>query len=124
MDDALVLVLGLGLVALGAVGATLTQRHLDQTGRSRWALVGLVPFGVLLGAGASLVRGWDLTASLVVGALLVPLVGAAGRLLEVRRARRAQGRARRAQGRARRAQGGARRAQGRARRTGDRRRDG
>ena len=91
--DALTIVVGALLVLVGATGATLTQRHLDATGRSRLALLALVPYGVLIGAGAALVRGWDLTAALVVGALLVPLVGAAGRLLEVRRARRAgQGR--------------------------------
>jgi hypothetical protein len=85
----LALVVGVALVLLGATGATLTQRHLDRTGRSRRALLALVPFGVLVGAGASLVRGWDLLSALVVGAVLLPLVGALGRLLEVRRARRA-----------------------------------
>lgn len=84
----LAIVVGVGLVLIGATGATLTQRHLDATGRSRLALLALVPYGVLIGAGAALVRGWDLAAALVVGALLVPAVGAAGRLLEVRRARR------------------------------------
>ena len=83
------LLIGFVLVAVGAIGATVTQRHLDETRRSRWSLVALVPFGVLVGAGASLVRGWDLTASILVGAVLLPLVGAIGRLLEVRRARRA-----------------------------------
>lgn len=85
----LALAVGLALVLLGATGATVTQRHLDRTGRSRQALLALVPFGVLVGAGAALVRGWDLAASLVVGAVLLPVVGALGRLLEVRRARRA-----------------------------------
>jgi hypothetical protein len=85
----LALVMGVALVLVGATGATVTQRHLDRTGRSRQALLALVPFGVLVGAGAALVRGWDLTASLVVGAVLLPVVGALGRLLEVRRARRA-----------------------------------
>ena len=88
---AIPLVVGVVLVLVGATGATVTQRHLDATGRSRLALVALVPYGVLIGAGAAFVRGWDLTAALVVGALLVPLVGAAGRLLEVRRARRTRG---------------------------------
>jgi len=83
-------VLGVLLVAVGAVGATVTQRRLDETGRSRWALLALVPFGVLVGAGAALVRGWDLTAAVVAGAVLLPIVGAVGRWLEVRRARRAR----------------------------------
>jgi uncharacterized membrane protein YfcA len=85
----LALVMGVALVLVGATGATVTQRHLDRTGRSRQALLALVPFGVLVGAGAALVRGWDPTAAMVVGAVLLPVVGALGRLLEVRRARRA-----------------------------------
>ena len=92
VGDALPLAIGVALVLLGATGATMTQRHLDATGRSRLALVALVPYGVLIGAGAAMVRGWDLTAALLVGAVLVPLVGAAGRLIEVRRARRTRGR--------------------------------
>ncbi|MFP4149236.1 MAG: hypothetical protein ACLFV0_07085 [Nitriliruptoraceae bacterium] len=89
--EPLALVVGVGLVLLGATAATVTQRHLDRTGRSRQALLALVPFGVLVGAGAALVRGWDPLASLVVGAIALPLVGAVGRLLEVRRARRTAG---------------------------------
>lgn len=85
---ALPLVLGVLLVLLGAAGATVTQRHLDAAGQPRRAVAALVPFGVLVGAGASLVRGWDLMASVVVGAVLLPLVGAVGRMVEVRRARR------------------------------------
>lgn len=83
-------VVGVVLVAIGAIGATVTQRRLDEAGRTRWALLALVPFGVLIGAGAALVRGWDLTAAVVVGAVLVPLVGALGRWFEVRRARRSR----------------------------------
>ena len=84
-------VLGVLFVAVGAVGATVTRRRLDQAGRSRWAVLALVPFGVLIGAGAALVRGWDPTAAVVVGAVLLPIVGAVGRWFEVRRARRARG---------------------------------
>ncbi len=90
--EVLAVVLGVALVLIGATGATMTQRHLDATGRSRLALLALVPYGVLIGAGAALVRGWDLAAALVVGAVLVPVVGAAGRVIEVRRARRARDR--------------------------------
>ncbi len=86
--EALTAVVGVVLVLLGATGATLVQRRLDAEGRSAIALLALVPFGVLIGAGAALARGWDLPVALVVGALLVPVVGAAGRLLEVRRRRR------------------------------------
>jgi hypothetical protein len=86
--QALPIVVGVLLVALGATGATVTQRRFEQEGRTLRALPLLVPFGVLVGAGAAIVRGWDLVASMVVGALLVPVVGALGRLLEVRRGRR------------------------------------
>lgn len=92
MDDPLALVVGIVLVVIGAVGATMTQRRLDAEGRSTQAPLWLVPFGVLIGAGASMARGWDLVASMVVGAILVPVVGALGRYLEVRRHRRARGR--------------------------------
>lgn len=85
--DPLSVVVGLGLVALGAVGATATQRRFEREGRTAVALPLLIPFGVLIGAGAAIVRGWDLPASMVVGAVLVPVVGAAARLLEVRRVR-------------------------------------
>ncbi|MFO7778614.1 MAG: hypothetical protein R6V28_09695 [Nitriliruptoraceae bacterium] len=90
VSTAVPMVLGVLFVAIGAVGATVTQRRLDETRRSRFALLALVPFGVLLGAGAALVRGWDPTAAVVVGAVLLPIVGAAGRWFEVRRARRAR----------------------------------
>jgi hypothetical protein len=83
----LAIVLGIALVLLGAVGATVTQRRFEQEGRTVRALPLLVPFGVLIGAGAAIARGWDLVSAMVVGAVLVPLVGAAGRLLEVRRGR-------------------------------------
>lgn len=89
MDDPLLLVTGIVLVAIGAAGATFTQRRMDAEGRSSRAPLWIAPFGVLIGAGAAMARGWDLAASMVVGAVLVPLVGALGRYLEVRRHRRA-----------------------------------
>jgi hypothetical protein len=80
---------GATLLLVGAVGATITQRRLEQEGRATVAPLFLAPFGVLIGAGAALIRGWDLLPSLLVGAVLVPLVGAIGRYVEVRRRRRA-----------------------------------
>lgn len=91
LTTAVPVVLGVLFVAAGAIGATVTQRRLDEKGHSRRALLALVPFGVLIGAGAALARGWDPTAALVVGAVLLPVVGAVGRWFEVRRARRARG---------------------------------
>lgn len=77
---------GLALLVLGATGATVASRTPGSRG---WLLpLRLVPFGVLVGAGAALVRGWDLAVSLAAGAVLVPIVGVAGRWLEVRRGTR------------------------------------
>jgi hypothetical protein len=87
--DVVPVLVGAVLLVLGAIGATVTQRRLEHEGRATVAPLYLVPFGVLLGAGAALIRGWDLVAALVVGAVLVPLVGALGRYVEVRRHRRA-----------------------------------
>ncbi|MEY3019841.1 MAG: hypothetical protein RLZZ272_825 [Actinomycetota bacterium] len=70
-------VLGLLLVVLGAWGATRSQPGGAGALRS---LAPLVPFGVLIGAGAAMVRGGGLVAGIVGGAVLVPLVGALGRV--------------------------------------------
>lgn len=88
----IVVVAGVFLLALGAIGATLTQRRLEADRRATWVPVALVPYGVLLGAGAALIRGWDLPTAMIVGAVLVPLVGVLGRLVELRRRRRRIGR--------------------------------
>lgn len=82
------MVVGLALVALGAVGATVTARQAERGGRATTMPLELVPFGVLVGAGGALVRGRALVASMLAGAVLVPLVGAVDRWLEVRRGRR------------------------------------
>ncbi len=88
MDEPLAIVLGVVLMVIGAGAATSTQRWLEAQGRATVAPLLLVPFGVLIGAGASIARGWDLPSAMLVGAVLVPAVGAAGRWVEVRRARR------------------------------------
>lgn len=83
---------GLALVVLGAVGASVAARGFGVGGPAWRVPLRLVPFGVLIGGGAALVRGWDLGAGVLVGAVMVPLVGTVGRLIEVRRgqARREQ----------------------------------
>lgn len=78
---------GLVLLALGAVGATAVARTFDTADRPTRVPLQLIPFGILVGAGASLVRDWDLLAGVLVGGALVPLVGTVARLLEVRRRR-------------------------------------
>lgn len=84
-DDPILLALGLVLIALGAVGATVTQRRFDEAGRRPLAVPALVPFGVLIGSGAAMVRGWNLVGSLLVGAVVVPAVSLVSLLLERRR---------------------------------------
>jgi len=85
-SGSLAVLLGVALVVLGALGASLAHRAPSRPTPRR--SLGLVPFGVLIGAGAALVRGWDLLASVVAGALLIPLVGAAGDVLAARRTAR------------------------------------
>ena len=89
--EAPMLVLGLLLVALGATGATLTQRRFEQEARVRRTPLWLIPFGVLVGAGAAMVRGWDLYGSMLAGAVLVPLVSVVSLVLEARKRRRGSG---------------------------------
>lgn len=91
MEGAAEVLLGVVLVTFGAVGATMTQRRFDEEGRSTVAPWFLIPFGVLIGAGAALARGWDVVVSILVGAVLVPIVGVVGRLVEVRRGRSGPG---------------------------------
>jgi hypothetical protein len=86
--DTTAVALGLGLVALGALGATVSARRVERSGRWTLLPLQLVPFGVLVGAGAAMVRGWDLWVAIAAGAVVIPLVGVGGRWLEVRRQRR------------------------------------
>jgi len=82
--DALPVAVGVVLLLLGASGAGLVHRR--QHGRPGPAsLLSLAPFGVLIGAGAALVRGWDLGLSAVTGALAVVVVALVGDLLAARR---------------------------------------
>jgi len=81
---ALTIALGAGLLVLGAGGAGAVHRR--QHGRPRPAgVLVLAPFGVLIGAGAALVRGWDLGLSAVAGALAVVIVAVVGDVLSARR---------------------------------------
>ncbi len=93
MGSTLEVVVGIVLVAIGAAAATVTQRRLEDAGRPSLAPLATVPLGALIGAGAAIARGYDLPISLAVGAVVVPLVGMVGRLVEVRRVRRRRARA-------------------------------
>jgi hypothetical protein len=84
MDGLLPLVVGVALLLLGATGAGLVhRRHQGRPGPV--SVLALAPFGVLIGAGAALVRGWDLGLSAVAGALAVIIVALGGDVLAARR---------------------------------------
>lgn len=76
---------GIVLLALGATGATVTTRRYEDADLRQLAVLGALPFGILIGAGAALVRGWDLVGSMVVGGLVVLVVAGAKQLLDARR---------------------------------------
>jgi hypothetical protein len=80
-------VVGLVLVLLGATGATAVARGFDTSGQPARVPLRLVPFGILIGGGAALVRGWDLGVGVLVGAVAIPVVATVVRLVEVRRRR-------------------------------------
>ena len=89
MDGTLGQVIGVALLILGATGAGMLHRR--QHGRpGPVSMFALAPFGVLIGAGAALVRGWDLGLSALAGALTVMLVALVGDVLAARRRARAR----------------------------------
>lgn len=81
------IVVGMVAVLLGATGATVLARGFDRSSRPNRIPLALIPCGILIGGGAALVRGWDLGAAILVGALVIPAVATVGRLIEVRRRR-------------------------------------
>lgn len=88
-DGTLPVLAGVVLLVLGAVGASALHRR--QQGRpGAVALLTMAPFGVLIGAGAALVRGWDLGLSAVTGAIVVVVVALGGDVLSARRRARAR----------------------------------
>jgi hypothetical protein len=84
MGDTLTMVVGAALLLLGATGAGAVHRR--QHGRpGPVSVLMLAPFGILIGAGAALVRGWDLGLAAIAGALTVMLVALVGDVLAARR---------------------------------------
>jgi hypothetical protein len=76
--------IGIALLLLGAFGASVVHRR--QHGRPvASGVLALAPFGILIGAGAALVRGWDLGLSAVAGAFVVLLVALGGDMWAARR---------------------------------------
>jgi hypothetical protein len=89
MTDSVTAVLGAVLLLLGAAGAGAVHRR--QDGRPvPVSLLALAPFGILIGAGGALIRGWDLGLSAIAGALVVMLVALVGDVLAARRRARAR----------------------------------
>ena len=68
---------GVALVVLGAVAASTIARSPSDRLRGPVLAVAVAPTGILIGAGAALVRGWDPVASAGVGAVLVGLLALA-----------------------------------------------
>lgn len=65
---------GVVLVVLGAAAASTTARMLSPRVRGPRLAMAVAPTGVAIGAGAALVRGWDLLPSAVVGTCLVAVL--------------------------------------------------
>lgn len=84
MEGGLTVGAGLVLLLLGAWGAGTVHRRQRGVPGPR-SVLALAPFGVLIGAGAALVRGWDLGLSAVAGALAVLVVALGGDVLAARR---------------------------------------
>ncbi len=83
--------IGVALLLLGSFGAS--RIHRRQHGRPGLSSVlVLAPFGFLIGAGAALVRGWDVGLSGVAGALAVLVVALGGDIWAARRRARGPGR--------------------------------
>jgi hypothetical protein len=84
MGDTLTLATGAALLLLGATGAGALHRR--QHGRpGPVSVLMLAPFGILIGAGAALVRGWDIGLAAIAGALAVMLVALVGDVFAARR---------------------------------------
>lgn len=64
-------VVGIVLVVLGAAGASAIAATLSPRVQGLRLALATAPAGVLVGAGAALVRGWDLLGSAAVGAVVV-----------------------------------------------------
>lgn len=64
-------IVGIVLVVLGATAASAIARMLSPRLQGLRLALAVAPAGVLVGAGAALVRGWDLLGSAAVGAVVV-----------------------------------------------------
>ncbi len=85
--------IGAALLLLGSFGASAIHRR--QHGcPDLSSVLALAPFGLLIGAGAALVRGWDLGLSAVTGALAVLVVALGGDVWAARRRSSRSGRSR------------------------------
>lgn len=80
-------VVGVVLIVLGVAGATATARTLEGTPRASVLPFAVAPMGVCIGAGAALLRGWNLVGTAIAAAIVLPLV-VVGRQLVRNRGRR------------------------------------
>lgn len=81
-------VIGAVLVVAGAVGASFVARSMAGRGRGPRLALAVAPTGLLVGAGAALVRGWDLLGSALAGAVVMGLLAlTTGLRIEPRRRR-------------------------------------
>ncbi|MDX1620507.1 MAG: hypothetical protein R3320_05930 [Nitriliruptorales bacterium] len=76
---------GVALLLLGATAASSVTHSLERSGRTVWLPLALVPPGVLIGAGAAMVRSWSLWGTIAAGAVGVPLAGMAFAVVRRRR---------------------------------------
>jgi hypothetical protein len=83
-------VVGIVLVVLGAAGASAIARTLSSRLHGLRLALAVAPAGVLVGAGAALVRGWDLLGSAAVGAVVVAALAFATGLRVSPRGRRGE----------------------------------
>lgn len=80
--------IGVALVVLGALGASAAARSAEERGRAVWVPLVVAPMGLLVGAGAALVRDGDLVGSMVAGLVLFALVAAVAQVVRRRRGAR------------------------------------
>lgn len=80
--------IGIALLLLGVLGANAVQRFGQERGIGWWNPILTAPMGLLIGAGAALIRGWDLVPTMLAGLIVLPAATIVARLIQTRRERR------------------------------------
>lgn len=81
--------IGVVLILLGVLGANAAHRYGQDRGLGWWTPVLVAPTGLLIGAGAAIIRGWDLVPTMISGLVVLPVATVLSRLVQHRRERRA-----------------------------------